>query len=157
MSDWQPTSIGQKPPPPPDAGASFMGAHGLCNPLVRWLLGKHPELLALAPKAMTARAVPPRCPDPECRRPMVFRSGAWVCYHHYRRLGDEPQAVVLAPVRVPHEVEIPPIVPMDAFGCPVDVLSRVNEALDIVYDDLENSGHPEWRVRPLELGGETRR
>jgi len=79
---------------------------------------------------------------------MLFRPGAWVCYRHHRRVGDEPQAVVLAPVRVPHEVEVPQIVPVDDFGRPVDVLSRIDEALDVVYVDGE------WRMRRLELGGE---
>ena len=146
MTDWQPTSIGDKPPPPPDAGASYMGAHGLGNPIVLWLMRKHPELLALTPKAMTARAVPPRCPDLMCRRAMVFRPGAWVCYYHWRVVIEgETNGFVQAPIRVPHEVEVPAIVPVDGFGRPVDVLSRVNEALDISYEGGE------WRVRKLEL------
>jgi hypothetical protein len=67
---------------------------------------------------------------------MLRRAGGlrweWRCYGH-----DEW-------VTLPCKVRLP--------RAPVlDVLSRVNEALDIVYDDLENPGHPEWRVRPLEL------
>lgn len=114
-----------RPPPPPDAGASFLGAHGLRNPVVAWLLRKHPELVALTPKAMIARTAPPRCPDPYCRRPMVFRPDAWKCYYHESPVIVEEPWLLRAPAG--------------------DVLRRIHEPLDILYEDGA------WEIRTLEL------
>jgi len=36
----------------PDAGATFLGAYGLRNPMVLWLLRKHPELPSVGRRAV---------------------------------------------------------------------------------------------------------
>ena len=69
MTDW-------RPPPPPDAGSSYLGTYGF-TAWTLWLLRRAPELLAETPKALTSREMPPFCP--ECRpwnlRLMVRRPG----------------------------------------------------------------------------------
>ncbi|OGS01141.1 MAG: hypothetical protein A2V88_08655 [Elusimicrobia bacterium RBG_16_66_12] len=136
VTDWQPTSIGHKPPPPPDAGASFMGVYGLGNPWVLWLLRKQAELLALTPEQLR-RDLVPVCPDSRGWKPhrMMLRPEGWVCYRHPKWMEGR---MIESPVRVLFE----PRLQRAPKG---DVLTRVKEALDVVYDDGE------WRVRPLDL------
>ena len=123
MTDW-------RPPPPPDAGSSYLGTYGF-SPWTLWIMRHAPELVAETPAALTAREGHRPCPD--CRWPMARRPGGWKCYRH------EPPIIVMEEPKFERAPK-------------VDVLSRVNEALDIVYVDGE------WRVRELNLeaqvGGE---
>jgi hypothetical protein len=66
---------------------------------------------------------------------MHLRPEGWVCYRHPKWTEDGP---VECPVRLPFE----PRLERAPEG---DVLSRVNEPLDIVYDDGA------WQVRELAL------
>jgi hypothetical protein len=111
-------------PPPPDAGASYLGAYGF-GPWTLWLMRHAPELVAQTPTALLRGQAAPRCPL--CRWPMVPRPGGWKCYRH------DGKAVFVE--QRPKFEKAPE----------VDVLSRVNEALDLVYDDGE------WTVKPMEL------
>lgn len=76
------------PGPPPDAGASYLGAYGLMNAWAIWLATRRPDLAELTPLELQAlmHAAAPRCPDDHCRALMVARAGEWVCYRHPRPL-----------------------------------------------------------------------
>lgn len=46
---------------PPDAGATMLGAYGLGNPVITWLLGRYPYLLELTPKQISDGLYQPKC------------------------------------------------------------------------------------------------
>lgn len=90
---------------PPDAGASVLGAHGFQNPIVRWLLARNPELLALSPRELMRGLRAPMCPGmcwsvmllrikpAEGRRPSRL---IWKCFKH-----PEPIEVEVDPPKMP--------------------------------------------------------
>lgn len=86
---------------PKDAGASVLGAFGLKNHIVAWLLNRNPELLALTPKELVRGLKAPECGALivsytgsvfPCYRRMVLRNGdaegrlprrlVWKCFQH---------------------------------------------------------------------------
>jgi len=120
-----------------DGGASLLGVYGLNSPLVRWLLNKRSDLLALTPGQAARPRVAYRCPMPGCGRPMVFRAGGWTCYAHDRPFRLAPALVENGPLPPP---------------C-LDVLRRLDQPLDWQYDPLAR----QWTVRELALPGRRRR
>lgn len=100
---------------PPDAGRSALGHWTLANPLVSWLLGRDPALLAKTPAELKAGQTAPTCPAGFVRHPMLWRPGWWKCWRH----GD------VVEVRQELEIERAP------RG---DVLSRLGEILDYRWD-----------------------
>jgi hypothetical protein len=105
----------------PDAGATFLGAYGLRNPMVLWLLRKHPELLAFTPGEIAHGAQAPYCAVGHRPAPMMFRKDGWVCYRHDR------------PRRIAASFETPTCEIVDAAGAPVDALAQVGRGVDLVY------------------------
>ena len=73
-------------PPAPDAGATMMGAYGLANPTITWLLARFPFLLELTPRQLVEGLNQPTCRDAYCRRAMYLdlrsESGREVLYWH---------------------------------------------------------------------------
>ena len=69
-------ALGRTPAPAPDAGATMLGAYGLGNPVITWMLARYPFLLELTPKQITDGLNQPTCRewlgDRSCRRPMVL-------------------------------------------------------------------------------------
>lgn len=72
------------PDPPPDAGASYLGAYGIVNAWAIWLSTRRPDLAELTPQEVQRQlqGPPPGCPARRCRARMVPRAGEWVCYRH---------------------------------------------------------------------------
>jgi len=121
VPDWH-------PPPPPDAGASYLGVYGFM-PWTLWIMRHAPELVALTPKKLR-QMVAPLCPEghwPSKPHRMMLRPGGWVCYRHPKWTEDGP---VECPVRLPFE-------PQFERAPDIDVLSRVNDVLDVVYEEGE--------------------
>jgi hypothetical protein len=58
---------------PPDAGASLLGAYGLRNDVIVWLLNTAPEILNMTPAEFKRGLPAPRCPNRQCGRPMLLR------------------------------------------------------------------------------------
>ncbi len=58
---------------PPDAGSSLLGAYGLRNEVIVWLLNTAPEILNMTPSEFKRGLPAPRCPDPNCGRQMILR------------------------------------------------------------------------------------
>lgn len=73
-------------PPPLDAGATMLGAFGLRNPIITWLLNRYPFLLDLTPKQIVNGLRQPTCRewlgDHSCRRPMFLDLRDDVLYWH---------------------------------------------------------------------------
>lgn len=73
-------------PPPLDAGATMLGAFGLRNPIITWLLNRYPFLLELTPKQIVNGLRQPTCRewlgDHSCRRPMFLDLRADVLFWH---------------------------------------------------------------------------
>ena len=109
--------------PPPDAGRSYLGQYGMVgNAWFVWALNGDPEFVMQTPAQIRRGLRPPRCPgahDPHRAPPrMKWRPGAWKCYEH-----DEPIVIEI-------QTKLP--------RCPrVDVLSRLDEALDYRWNDRE--------------------
>lgn len=91
---------------PPDAGNTTLGAFGLQNPIVSWIMTKNPEILAMSPRQLTRGLKAPTCPRPYCWYPMVLRvidaEGrqprrlVWRCFKHGG--GDVPTREIAPPV-----------------------------------------------------------
>jgi len=112
---------------PPAGGETYMGVYTLANPIVAWLIGLAPEIVAEpAERLRRGGDTPPRCPIEECGARMHYRPGAWRCYQH-----DETVTVAVRP----HYAPAP-------RG---DVLSRASEMLDYVYSDEEG-----WHIEAIE-------
>lgn len=107
----------------PDAGATFLGAYGLRNPMVLWLLRKHPELLAFTPGEIARGAQAPYCAVGHRPVPMLFRRDGWYCYRHS------------SPRRIAASLETPTCDIVDADGGSVDALAQIGHALDLIYKD----------------------
>lgn len=121
-------------PPAPDAGASMLGHYGLVNPMMAWLLRRHPELLAETPTEFRGATEPaPRCGAGDglerCRQTMLFRydergQAVWKCYEH------EPP--LLRPVRRPEAAM------QRGLRLELDWMlkaTREGKILDLVFDD----------------------
>jgi hypothetical protein len=109
---------------PRDAGSSYLGAYTLGNPLVTWLIGRAPELVAEDVSETSRAERPPLCPQLQsrgwghCNEPMQLRArpakgvsgsrgtSCWVCYRHTE----------------PHEIAVLPAYPRAPAG---DVLSGI--------------------------------
>lgn len=128
-------------PPPPDAGATLLGVHGLRSDFAAWLIRRgRGELLAETPSEWTRGSPPPRCEGirsgGRCGRPMVERrDGAavvWKCFDP-----GHPE-----PLTVREERPRPKLDREPRSGSLADLIAatRAGSTLDLVWDG-------EWRLK----------
>lgn len=103
-------ALGRPLPAAPDAGATMLGAYGLGNPTITWLVARFPFLLELTPKQIADGLHQPTCREwtgmRSCGRPMHLNLVRdvlwWHCPVHPER--DEivrlPKARALASPKV---------------------------------------------------------
>ena len=88
----------------PAADSSYMGTYGLTGVGTGWLISIGAGDLVSQPAGFISRyVVPPRCPDPFCRAPMVPRPGAWKCY---RQEGHSETVVVPMTLKAPRSPQL---------------------------------------------------